>query len=211
MSTATEGDRARLLEAMLEELVDKGYREAEVSGAAKRAHLAIDDWSQQFADKDVCLVAAFEQLAEQLRTAICEGCAHGGDWPGRVAGGLRALLVTLAARGPMAEALVRSFPSIGPAAQVRYQAFVEGLAPLLSEGREFSGMGPELPVEVELLAVGAAEAIVFDLVQAARTEELPALGPEILFSVLVPFLGPALAAAEMEKERAGEGTELEPA
>jgi AcrR family transcriptional regulator len=211
MSTATEGDRARLLEAMLEELVDKGYGEAEVAGAVERAHLGAGDWSQLFGDKDACLVAAFEQLAEQLRTAICEGCARGGDWPGRVACGLRALLGTLAGRAPMAEALVRSFPSIGPAAQRRYQVFVEGLAPLLSEGREVSGLGPELPAEVELLAVGSAEAIVFEQIQAARTKELPVLGPEILFSVLVPFLGPALAAAEMEKERAGEGTELEPA
>ena len=211
MSTTTEGDRARLLEAMLEELVDKGYREAEVAGAIERAHLTAGDWSPLFADKDACLIAAFEQLADQLRGAICDGCAGGGDWPGHVAGGLRALLATLAARAPMAEALARGIPSISPAAQVRYQAFVEGLAPLLAEGREFARLGPELPGEVELLAVGAAEAIIFAQIQEGRTAELPALGPEILFSVLVPFLGPALAAAQMEKERAGEGTELEPA
>lgn len=210
MSTATEGDRARLLEAMLEELVEKGYREAEVSGAVERAHLAAGDWSQLFADKDLCLIAAFEQLAGRLRAAICEGCAGGGDWPGRVAGGLRVLLGALAARAAMTEALARSFPSIGPEAQARYQGFVEGLAPLLAEGREYSGLPTELPGEVELLAAGAAEAIVFAEIQEGRTAGLPALGPEILFSVLVPFLGPAPAAAEMERMRAGEETELDP-
>jgi AcrR family transcriptional regulator len=214
MSTATEEDRARLLEAMLEELVEKGYGEADVEGALERAHLGGGRWSQLFVDKDACLVAAFEQLTEQLRAAICEGCARGGDWPGRVAGGLRALLATLAGRAAMAEALTRSFPSIGPEAQVHYQAFVESLAPLLAEGREFSTPGTELPGAVELLAVGAAEAIVFEQIQAGRTAGLAELGPDILFSVLVPFLGPAIAAAEMEKARAraGEGTpRLEPA
>jgi AcrR family transcriptional regulator len=208
VTTGMKSKRARLLEAMLEELVDKGYREAEVEGAVERAHLGRrEEWAQLFVDKDACLLAAFEQLTEQLRTAIVEGCRGGRDWPGRVAGGLRVLLATLASRAPMAEALARSFPAIGPEAQARYQGFVESLAPLLAEGREFSGLAEELPGEVELLAVGAAEAIVFDLVQAGRTSGLAALGPEILFSVLVPFLGPARAAEEMEKARVGEGTE----
>jgi hypothetical protein len=132
MSTATEGARARLLEAMLEELVEKGYGEVEVRGALERAHLGGEEWSAMFVDKDECLVAAFDQLTGQLRAAIVEGCAGASDWPGRVAGGLRVLLGTLAGRALMAEALARSFPSIGPDAQRRYQAFVESLAPLLS-------------------------------------------------------------------------------
>jgi AcrR family transcriptional regulator len=212
MSTATEGARARLLEAMLEELVEKGYGEVEVEGALERAHLGGAEVSALFVDKDACLVAAFEQLTAQLREAIVEGCAGGSDWPGRVAGGLRVLLVRLAGRAPMAEALARTFPSIGPAAQARYQAFIEGLAPLLAEGRGFSGVAAELPGEVELLAVGAAEAIVFEQIQAGRTAGLAALGPEILFSVLVPFVGPVIAAAEMERARRPEGEgQLEPA
>jgi hypothetical protein len=187
---------------MLEELVEKGYGEVEVRGALERAHLGGEEWSALFVDKDECLVAAFDQLTEQLRAAIVEGCAAGSDWPSRVAGGLRVLLVRLAARAQMAEALARTFPSIGPSAQARYQAFVESLAPLLAEGREFSGIGAELPGEVELLAVGAAEAIVFEQIQSGRTAGLAALGPEILFSVLVPFVGPVVASAAMGEERA---------
>lgn len=202
MSTATGEARARLLEAMLEELVEKGYGEVEVRGALERAHLGGEEWSTMFVDKDECLVAAFDQLTEQLRAAIVEGCLAGGDWPGRVAGGLRVLLARLAGRAQMAEALARTFPSIGPAAQARYQGFVESLAPLLVEGREFSGIGEELPGEVELLAVGAAEAIVFEQIQTGRTAGLAALGPEILFSVLVPFVGPVVASIAMDEERA---------
>ena len=201
MSIATEGDRARLLEAMLEELVEKGYGDVDVEGALARAHLGGEGWAALFVDKDACLIAAFDQLTGQLREAICEGCAAGDDWPGRVAGGLRALLTRLAARAQMAEALARSFPSIGAAAQARYQAFVENLAPLLAEGRELPGMSGRLPDEVELLAVGAAEAIIFEQIRAGRTADLGALGPEILFSVLVPFIGPAVASAAMEAER----------
>jgi AcrR family transcriptional regulator len=212
MSTVTRPERSRLLEAMLEELVEKGYQGVEVEDAVRRAHLSGAEWQVLFPDKDSCLIAAFDQLAAQLRAAVCAGCAAGRGWPERVANGLRALLAELAGREAMAEALARTLPSIGPAAQARYQAFVEGLAPLLAEGREASGVGTELPDEVELLAVGAAEAIVFDEIGAGRTAGLAALGPELLFSLLVPFLGPAAAASEMERMRAGEGLgRLEPA
>jgi hypothetical protein len=36
---------------------------------------------------------------------------------------------------------------------------------------------------------------------ARRTAQLPALAPAILFSVLVPFLGPEAASAEMQRVR----------
>lgn len=203
MSTVTRPERTRLLEAMLKELVEKGYPEVEVEAAIRRADLVGEEWSREFPDKDACLVAAFDELTEQLRDAIDEGCAStpGDDWPGRVAGGLRALLAQLSDRAEMAEALTRTFPSIGASAQARYQAFVESLAPLLGEGRAFSGIAEELPGEVEILAVGAAEAIVFEQIRSGRTAQLRAMAPEILFSVLAPFIGSAAASAEMEKAR----------
>ena len=203
MSTVTRPERTRLLEAMLEELVEKGYPAVEVEAAVARAHLVGARWAAEFPDKDSCLVAAFEELTDQLREAIVEGCMSGGDWPSRVASGLRALLVRLAERAALAEALARSFPAIGPTAQRRYQAFVESLGPLLRDGREATGAPDcELPEEIELLAVGAAEAIVFEQIQLGETAGLGALVPEVLFSVLVPFLGAPAASEAMAAERA---------
>jgi hypothetical protein len=47
------------------------------------------------------------------------------------------------------------------------------------------------------MAIGGAEAIVCDEVMADRTEDLPTLLPDILFAVLVPYVGPEAAAAEV--------------
>jgi hypothetical protein len=52
-----------------------------------------------------------------------------------------------------------------------------------------------------MLATGAAEAIIFEEVESGRAESLPAMLPSLVFSLLVPFLGPAHATAEMEKVR----------
>jgi AcrR family transcriptional regulator len=202
MSIVTRPERTRLLEAMLEELVEKGYPEVEVEAAIRRARLVGGGWTRQFPDKDSCLVAAFEELTAELRAAIVEGCMAASTWPEQVAGGLRVLLGTLAERAAIAEGLARIFPSIGPEALRRYHAFVESLAPLLSGGREFAEAGDELPGEVELLAVGAAEAIVFEQIQLGRTAGLMAMAPEILFAVMVPFTGPQMALRAMAAERA---------
>jgi hypothetical protein len=115
--------------------------------------------------------------------------------------GLAALLAELARDPARATVLVQSFPAIGPRAQARFQAFIESFAPLLEGGRRAAESDAELPYEVEALSVGAAEAIVFEEIVAGRAAELNELLPAIMFSLLVPFIGPARAGAEMQKSR----------
>ena len=196
--------RERLLEAMLIELAASGYDAMRVADVLTLSGVSKADFEAEFGDKETCLFAAYEQLTERLARKSTEGCGSGGEWPQRVRRGLEALLRELAGAPAMARVAIRTFPSIGPEARARYQDFVEGFASLLREGREFSGMDEELPAEVEMLAVGAAEAIVFEEIEAGRAAQLPAMGPAILFSVLVPFLGPEDASAEMEKARQSE-------
>jgi AcrR family transcriptional regulator len=191
--------RERLLDAMLIELAESGYGKMNVADVLVLSGVSRSDFAAEFADEDACLFAAYERLTERLARRTSEGCAVEGDWAQRVGCGLGALLEELAGRPAMAWVLIRAFPSISPRARALYQDFVEGFATLLGEGRQFSETGAELPAEVEMLAVGAAEAIVFDEIDAGRAAELPALGPEILFSVLVPFMGPEAASAEMQR------------
>jgi len=198
----TQSERANLLDALLEGMGEKGYCRAAVETALHQPGLDCGQCLVEFVDTDLSLFAAYDQLTERLRRKAGEGCAatH-SEWPQRVCSGLQALLEEISANPQMARVLVRSFPSSGPEARARYQQFVEEFAPLLSEGREVSGVDDELPGEVEMLAVGAAEAIIFEEIEAGRAAGLPTLGPAILFSVLVPFLGPQAASAQMQTAR----------
>ena len=191
--------RECLLDALLVELGEKGYGEMEIDTPLRVAGVSKADFEDEFVDTDSALFAAYEQLTDRLTGETREACAAAGNsWPQRVYGGLRTLLTKLAAKPETALVLTRTFPSIGPRERARYQGFIEEFAPLLREGREYSTVDGELPTEVEMLAVGAAEAIVFEEIEAGRAARLPALGPAILFSILVPFLGPDGASAEMK-------------
>lgn len=189
--------RERLQRAMLLELAEKGYSKLSVADALAAAGVAREEFEREFGDKDACLFSAYDSLADGMIERMTAGCDPDRPWPERVRAGLVTLLAELAADPPMARVLTRSFPGIRPATYQRYVDLLSRLVPLVEEGREHSGLAEELPDEVELLAVGAAEAIVYNEVDSGRAERLPKLMPEILFSILVPFIGPDRAADEM--------------
>lgn len=191
--------RRRLFDAILVGIDKRGYEALDLPGIARSFGLSHEQMAAEHADKDAWLSAAYEGLAERLRDAALQGCDPDRPWPQRVHGGLAAVLAELAAEPPLARVLIRSLPASGPAARERYEAFLRELAGLLADGRAAAALGTELPDEVELLALGAAEAIVLEVVEDGRIEALPALAPAILFSLLVPFLGPEQAAAEMRR------------
>jgi AcrR family transcriptional regulator len=189
--------REALLRAMLKELVARGYGDASIDRAREAAGVTAAEFEAEFAGKDECLFAAYDCLTEVVVERASADCDLSDPWPERVRTGLDSLLQAIADYPEMARALTRSFPGIRPAAYERYVGLLSRFVPVMREGREYSGVEEELPGEVELLAVGAAEAIIFSEVDAGRAERLPGMLPEILFSVLVPFMGPDRAADEM--------------
>lgn len=189
--------RDALLRAMLDELVAQGYGEASADRARQAAGVSATEFAEEFGGMDDCLFAAYSQLADRVVAKATAECDADDPWPDRVRTGLETLLDDLAAEPEMARAITRSFPGIRPAAYERYVDLLSRFEPFMEEGRSYSEVDEELPGEVELLAVGAAEAIIFGEVDAGRTERLPQMLPEILFSVLVPFMGPDRAADEM--------------
>lgn len=198
------GARGRLHRAILVELEEKGPGRIELSRVLWSAGVSEHDFEASYENVEECIFAAYDELTARLDTAVREACRATGKrsgWPERVSAGLDTLLKELAARPQMARVLLRSFPSLGPPAQARSQAFLESFGPMLAGGRDASEIGSDLPAEVEMLATGAAEAILFEEVESGRAESLPAMLPSLVFSLLVPFLGPADAAAEMEKVR----------
>jgi AcrR family transcriptional regulator len=194
--------REQLLDTVLAELGEDRQEEIDLSRVLDKVGISFTAFEEEFADLDACLGAAYERLTRRLDAAVRAGCrlaGAGSRWPEQVSRGLEALLAELAADPRLTRALVRGFPSRGKREQSRYREFVESFGPLLSAGREYAGSEEDLPREVETLALGAAEAIAFVEIDAGRAGQLPLAAPAILFSLLVPFIGPAKAAEEVER------------
>jgi len=182
---------------MVRVIAEKGYEGVTVADVVARAGVSRTTFYDEFPSKDECLFAAYDRVIDELVAFV--GGAFGSDreWPERLRDALEALLNALAAEPDVAQMAVVEVPSAGPEAQQRYRAAVERFLPFLEEGREYSENPGALPPSVELMAVGGAEVILFDEVVAGRVSNLPTMLPEIVFAVLVPFVGPEEAASAM--------------
>jgi hypothetical protein len=89
--------------------------------------------------------------------------------------------------------------AIGEDTRERYRAALERFVPFLDEGRAYSGQGEALPADTARLAIGGAISMIFEEVRAGRGAELERMLPNLLFAVLMPYLGSEKAEEEMRR------------
>jgi hypothetical protein len=122
-------------------------------------------------------------------------------WPIKVRLAFEHLLGALAAEPGVAWTAMVEEPTGGSEARLRYRNSLSPIVALLAEGREYVPKGAELAPEVEQMAISAAETIIVGELIAGRAENLPKMLPEILYSLLVPYLGQRGAAAAIYRVR----------
>jgi AcrR family transcriptional regulator len=199
--------RERILRSAVREVAEKGYEETSVADLLERAELSASAFEQEFSGKEECVLAAYDWVVDEAVGGFAEAYEAGAlvAWPEGIRRGLESLLDAIARHPAAARMAAVEVPAVGPLAHERYRAAIERFLPFLRDGREHSERGDELPGQAELMALGAAEAVLFDEIVGGRADRLPALLPAILFTVLVPYLGPKDAAAEMHAPGAATG------
>jgi AcrR family transcriptional regulator len=87
--------RARLLEAMVRAVAEKGYEAATVADAVRLARVSRGTFYEQFASKEACLLAAYRAGYEVLERRIGTAVRGARDWREELRLGFRAYLQTL--------------------------------------------------------------------------------------------------------------------
>jgi AcrR family transcriptional regulator len=87
--------RARLIEAMVRAVAEKGYEAATVADAVRLARVSRGTFYDQFTSKEACLVAAYRVGYEVLEQRIREAVRGAVDWRAELRLGIRAYLRTL--------------------------------------------------------------------------------------------------------------------
>jgi AcrR family transcriptional regulator len=194
--------RERLREAMVRVSSDKGYAATTIAEVAEAAGVSSATFYEHFDDKDACFFEAFDAVNDVLVAHVSAAYEAAIDepWPVRVTAALRALVELLAGEAGIARMTMVEVTAAGDEARKRYTRALGRFTPLLEEGREFCGR-QNLPVDTARFAIGGATALVYDEVRAGRGAELPGILPDLVFAVLMPYLGPE--AAEQEMRRVG--------
>jgi AcrR family transcriptional regulator len=192
--------RHSILEAMIRVAGREGYRGTTVSETIAEAGVARTTFYKHFADRHECFLAAYDLAAERMRVALEAGCEEGRPWLERVQRGLFSLVRLLAADPPLARVAVVEAAVAGAEGRARQLAMLEHCARLLEGEREADKNGDsprrDLPGTTGSMAAGAVAGLLFDEIQAGRTAGLHWRGPDLLFTLLAPYLGPHRAAEE---------------
>ncbi|HEX5712866.1 MAG TPA: TetR/AcrR family transcriptional regulator [Solirubrobacterales bacterium] len=176
----------------------KGYKDTSVADVIEEAETSRTTFYKYFEDKHDCFLAAYEMLVEQVFTEVVDNCDGDASWMTRMTGGLTTIVDRFAVDPQLARTAVVEVAAAGAdARQLHYDAIARFTA-YLDGGRDLAP-GKELPENISLMSAGAVSGLIFDELLAGRADQLPDRLPDLLFAMLVPYVGPQAAAAEMRR------------
>lgn len=169
-----ESQRRRLTAAAAVALAERGYGQVTLTGISKGAGVSTATFYQHFDDLWACLLAAYDDAADQLCEAIESACAAAGGGREELArAGIESGLSMLAAAPALAHLLSTEPPSQATALWGARRRLTARLAALLrSAGGEGTG-------EREMRLVGGALALVATRTRTKGAEQLPELAPTL--------------------------------
>ncbi|SKG70683.1 TetR family transcriptional regulator [Mycobacteroides abscessus subsp. bolletii] len=177
--------RARIVEAIVDIVSEKGYTATTVADVIERAGISRKTFYEQFVNKEDCFVSAFDHGQGLLAQAIVDATLQAEGPDARLYAGYHALCSTLAKNPSLARVFVVVAPEAGRVIQDRRDQWRSGsvqrlrwLYALSPKGE--SALPDDLPEFVARAIVGAAEALITHHVETQGAESLPQLVPAIV-------------------------------
>jgi AcrR family transcriptional regulator len=199
MSSGDENRRGALLAAARGLISEKGPRGVTPEAVAAAAGVPRTDFESEFADAEDCLLAVFDDLADDMRAETIAAYDGASTWIDGVRASLMVLLgyldrdtgiarfLVLGSYGGEAPMRTRRCELLGDVARALDVGRPEG-----AEGGLEGGLGGEA-------VVGAVAAILHGRMLEQPVPKLVSLGPSIMSVIVLPYLGVEGARSELER------------
>jgi AcrR family transcriptional regulator len=181
--------RARIVSALAEETMARGYRAVTVADIVRRAGIARNTFYDNFSSKEDCFLATQDFAVEESLRRVVEAAAEAEGWEERLAAGLGAFLRYVSDEPALARTCIVEALSAGPAAQERYEQSLQAFVPLLRKGREYSDYGDELPETLEETIVGGIFWVIYQRIVLGESGQIESLLPDLVDFALTPYIG----------------------
>jgi AcrR family transcriptional regulator len=198
----SETRRQLILEAMVRVVGHQGYKATSVADVIAEADVSRTTFYKHFDDKHECFLAAYDWVTERVMDEVIASCDGEQAWLERVRIGLTTIVEMFALDPQLARTAIVEVAAAGADARQRHWNAITRFTEFLEDGEELAG-GHELPDNIALMAAGAVSGLIFDELLTGRAERLPQLLPDLLFALLVPYIGPGAATEEMRRAAAG--------
>jgi AcrR family transcriptional regulator len=145
--------RAKLLDAMVRAVAEKGYEAATVADAVRLARVSRGTFYELFESKEACLAAAYRLGTDVLEARVQDAVTDAADWREELRLGLRTYLRTLEEEPLFARVYLLEWPAVGPERDAAIRRFAQRY------GKSFARSGRPVPPDDALyvLASGVHE------------------------------------------------------
>ncbi len=181
--------RARIIAALAEETVARGYRAVTVADIVRRAGIARNTFYENFASKQDCFLATQDHAVEEALRRVVTAASQVESWQARVDAGLSAFLHYVASEPALARTCIVESLSAGPASLERYEESLQAFIPLFRIGRGSAPHGEGLPPTLEEQIIGGIFWIIYQRIIRGETEQIEELLPELVEFALTPYIG----------------------
>jgi AcrR family transcriptional regulator len=146
---AERPQRAKLLDAMVRAVGEKGYEAATVADAVRLARVSRGTFYGLFDSKQACLEAAYDLGVEVLEERITAAVREAGDWREELRLGLRAYLEALSGEPWFARVHLLEWQALGARRDAALRRFAGRY------GRSFARSGRPVPPPEALFVLAA--------------------------------------------------------
>jgi hypothetical protein len=139
--------------------------------------------------RDGLTEAAYETLFERYLNQLLQACGGQPSWPLKVKVGIGATLDMAAAAPHAAQLLAVETAAINRGFLRQMLDSRDRLARLLLDGRKERPHGVDLPRITESVLVAGVAEVISARLRAGEAKHLPAVAPELVEFILLPYLG----------------------
>jgi AcrR family transcriptional regulator len=144
--------RAKLLDAMVRVVAEKGYEAATVADAVKLARVSRGTFYELFESKEACLAAAYRLGVDVLAARVTQAVEQAGGWRDELRLGLRAYLRTFDEEPLFARVYLLEWAPVAGERDAAIRRFARRY------GRSFAKAGADVPAAaLYVLAAGVDE------------------------------------------------------
>jgi AcrR family transcriptional regulator len=195
---AARDERERIVAALIEIAVERGYAETKVETIVERAGVDRHAFDRHFRGKYDCFLSTWQELNEDCMREMIEAYNSEEEWPDR----LRAVaceIVEGLRHDPRRASFAVEVLAAGDAARARRDMTMRVIASLIDAGRNEMADPDSVPHTTAEALAGSAYGQIYARVVRGRVDELPALVPQLMSAAVMPYLGMDAALAELSR------------
>jgi AcrR family transcriptional regulator len=194
--------RQRILAAVADVCSTAGYVSMSVEDIVVTSGVSRRTFYDNYRGKEDAFLAAYDEVSAQLLGAVKDAYDAAEGLVERARESLRALLGFIASEPTFADMCIVEVLAAGPQAIERRNGILKAMSTLIDEAaaNDLPKAKRPAPIVAETLVGGIYE-VIYSRVLAGNHEELPDLLPDLVFALLLPYVGNEAAHELLKKER----------